>query len=213
MEEYLECKNALEGQGAIIARLFSNLTQDQWQMATKLAGWNIFTLAAHMLRAPDVLIKYATDVVQTPPELNWITYWNFDGPAIAAAVSQRAIDSSANTSPKALPHEFTQVLMTALVMLDGLSPHTVIQSARGTITLLDFAITRVVELTIHTFDLTEALGLPAQFDPSAQQLTVETLEALLNQERPAMLTDDVDFIAAASGRRRYGAIQISAFKN
>lgn len=210
-EDYERSKEAIRGQGEIIASIIAPLTMEQWYAPTKLEGWNVLTLVAHTMRAFVTIIDYSANPLDVPPVHDRISYYRFDGRLAGGAVSQRAVDAAARLNPETVPADFVRAMETALAILDKLPPTTVIKSIFGPIDLAEYAPSRLIELTIHGLDLTLALNQPAQFDPTAQAITVEILEALLDQPRPAELTDDLTFIKAASGRERYPGVHISAF--
>lgn len=211
-EDYLRLKEAIAGQSALISSIIESLDEEQWYRPSKLEGWNVFALVAHILRAPKALVEYAAEPLQVAPKYDRMNYYTFDGPAIAEAVSQRALDIAAHTTPQALTQEFADTVQAALAVFDRVPASTVINSIFGPITAGEYAATRVLELTVHTLDLTLALDMPPRLDPQAQQIVVEILENLLKpQSRPAELSDDVAFILAATGRERRPDVFIKAF--
>ena len=211
MDEYQRCKNALKGQTELILAMVAPLDTAQWYKPSKLAGWDILTLVAHIVRATENLVKYAAEPSDEPAKVDRVSYWHFDGRGVAEGISQRAVEDAAQTSPEALPLEFERSLKTALAVLDNVPASTVIKSRLAPITLVEFTATRILELTIHGLDLALALEEPPRFDPAAQAITVEILEALIKQPRPTELADDIVFIGAAAGRVPYPGLEISAF--
>ena len=198
--DYQTIKEALAGQGQLVLDIIAPLTPTQWQMPTKLPGWDVLTLVAHISRAPDGIIRYTASPVDTPAQVDWASYFRFDGSLIAADVSKRARETVAKMSPATIGADFKHTLNQALQILEQLAPTTVIKTIVGTIELADYAVTRVLELTVHSLDLTLALNQSPRFDPAAQALTVATLEALFGKPRTVDLADDMKFIAAATGR-------------
>jgi hypothetical protein len=71
----------------------------------------------------------------------------------------------------------------------------------------EFVPSRVVEAVVHGMDLTDALGKPIMATPEGIALTASILDELLARRtvggRPADLSDDVDWIRAASGRSEH----------
>ncbi len=211
ISDYEEAKVALRGQSELLTQTLRGLSAEEWKKPSKLAGWDIFTLAAHTMRAPETIIRYGAKPVDEAAQLNHVSYYEFNGPDIAEGVSQRAIESAAKSSPETLPDEFSQIMTEALALLDKWPGSTVIRSAFGTITLEEFIPTRIVELTIHGLDLFLALNQPAEYDVQALKITAEILDKLLSEPRPTALADDANFVAAASGRIPYPGLLIPAF--
>ena len=198
--EYQVTRQALIGQTQIIVDMIAPLTLDQWRQPSTLPGWDILTLVAHIGRATDGIISYAAQPLDSPAVYNWLGYFDFDGSTIAAAVSERAVQTAAQTSPATISVELQHNLQRAVDIMDKLGSHTVVKSRLGPISLGDFAVTRVVEITIHTLDLAASLGQSPRFDTQAQKLTIATLEGLAAQPRPAAYWDDLAFMQAATGR-------------
>jgi hypothetical protein len=68
----------------------------------------------------------------------------------------------------------------------------------------EFVASRIVEAVVHGIDLTQALGGDSIATPEGIAATVAILDDLLARRtipgRPAELSDDLDWILAASGR-------------
>ncbi len=208
--DYQATKEALAGQGQLVLDIIAPLTPAQWRLPTKLPGWDVFTLVAHISRAPDGIIRYTASPVDPPAQVDWASYFRFDGSLIAADVSKRASETAAKMSPTTIEGDFKHTLDTALQILERLAPTTVIKTIAGTIELADYTVTRVLELTVHSLDLTLALNQPPRFDPAALALTIATLEALLDQPRTSAYANDLEFMAAATGRTP-STIRLPAF--
>ena len=75
------------------------------------------------------------------------------------------------------------------------------------IRLDDFVSSRIVEAVVHGLDLTDALGRRSIATRPGVTHTARLLDALLTRsrigERPSDLTDDMDWIRAASGRAQH----------
>lgn len=208
---YTLLKEAIKGQGDFISRIIAGLEEDQWYAPSRLEGWNILTLVAHTMRAPALLSQYSAKPLNVPPEVDHLSYYNFDGRSIAVGVSQRALDSAAKTSPAAIIKEFPQTVEAALVVLETLAPETVFTTASGPIRLDEYTVTRVVEMGVHGLDLLASLKQPLTMYPAAQQIIVDLLTEFLDGPRPTALSDDIAFIEAATGRVRYPSLIIPAF--
>ncbi len=211
MDEYTNLKAAIQNQGALIVEIIKPLTVAQWQAPSRLSGWDVFTLVAHTMRAPLVVSEYGATTLDVPPKRDRYNYYHFEGPTIAAAVSQRAHSTAASLSRETIVTTFEQVLAEAMATLNRLDPAAVITSTFGPIRVDDYSVTRIIELSIHGLDLLVSLGQPLRLDPQAQAITVDVLEKLLNRPRPADLTDDLQFIEVAAGRVEYQGLKISAF--
>jgi len=68
----------------------------------------------------------------------------------------------------------------------------------------EFVASRIVEAVVHGIDLAQALDVPYFASPDGIAVTAAILDDLLGRrttgQRPAGLSDDLDWILAASGR-------------
>jgi uncharacterized protein (TIGR03083 family) len=211
MSDYEKIKAGFAEQGEIIVGLLKNLTDEQWHAPTLLPGWDVYTLAAHIYRSPMVFNQYAANPVDEPAVKTRATYYDFDGQAIGEFVTQRSRDTGSQFTPQTLPNTFRETCAESLSIMQQLPAETVINTHMGTVRIDDFAAGRILEMTVHTFDLTMGLNLPPAFDRNALEVTVGIMDMLLGEPRPAALSDDVDFLLAASGRKPYPGLRLAAF--
>jgi uncharacterized protein (TIGR03083 family) len=210
---YPTIKEGFAGQGENIVRLLQSLNEADFAKPSRLPGWDILTLAAHTMRAPDVVLTYGLNVTTEPPARNRISYYDFKGADIAEAVTQRAREAAETTTAKTIAADFAQVMAKSTEFLETLKGETVIKVIFGTIAVEEYIPTRILEMVIHSLDLTESLGLAPILHPAAEAVTLEILEALLEGERPAALSDNVAFLEAATGRKPYPGLVIPAFSS
>ena len=71
------------------------------------------------------------------------------------------------------------------------------------ITIEDFLLGRVVELTVHGIDLSRSIGSPARPAASAASLVAKLLDGDFGEMRPDGLDDDVAWICVATGREAH----------
>jgi uncharacterized protein (TIGR03083 family) len=211
LSDYDKIKAGFAGQSEIVAGLLESLTTEQWHAPSFLPGWDVYTLAAHIYRSPAIFSQYAANPVASPAAKTRTTYYDFDGQALGESITQRTRDTGSQFTPETLPSAFRDASAESLEIMRQLPPETVINTHFGTVRVDDFAAGRILEMTVHTFDLTLGLNLPPAYDREALEVTVAIMEALLGEPRPAALSDDVDFLLAASGRKPYPGLVIAAF--
>ncbi len=212
MQDYAIIKQAFTHQSALLLDTLNRLETAEWEAPTRLEGWTVYTLVAHMLRVPQTVVGYAAQTVDSEPVVDRITYWNFDGRPAGPGITERALQNAAATTPENMAQTYAEARLKALHTLEMVELTTVISSFHGPIRFGEYLVTRLVELVAHSLDLQASLSyLKVPLDENAVKLVVQTLEGLLKQPRPASLSNDIDFIEAATGRVRREGIVIPAF--
>jgi uncharacterized protein (TIGR03083 family) len=192
---------ALAGEVADLRALLAAQSLAAWQRPTRLPGWDVTILVAHLARGVGRVAEYAATPLAEPPARDRRTYWDYDARAAAPEVDARARAAAAGATPAGLLAELDRALTAGAAAVARLAPATVIPSAMGPIQLVEYLPTRLVEVCIHGLDLRDALGAPLRPTPAALARTAALLDQLLGSPRPADLGDPVAFIEAASGRR------------
>ncbi len=211
MIRYTAIKEGFAGQGENIVQLLKSLSEEDFTKPSRLPGWDILTLAAHTMRAPAVVLSYGLNTVNETSARNRLNYYDFKGADIAEAVTQRAREAADATTAKTIANDFALVMAESTAFLETLSAETVIKVIFGTIAVEEYIPTRILEMVIHSLDITESLGIAPILHPTAEAVTVEIFEGLLLGERPAALADNIAFLEAGSGRKPYPGLVIPAF--
>jgi uncharacterized protein (TIGR03083 family) len=194
---------ALEAEVEDLCRLLADLPDAEWQRPTRLPGWDVTTLVAHLARGVGRIAEYGATPLDEPAQRDRVSYCRYDAAAMAPGVSARAREAARGASPAGLRAALREAAATSRATASRLPPETVIPSAIAPITLAEYVPTRLLEACVHGLDLRAALGAPPTPTPGALASTVQTLEALLDSPRPPDLQDDVAFVEAGTGRRPY----------
>ncbi|MDT0345045.1 sterol carrier family protein [Streptomyces litchfieldiae] len=182
-------RDALLAQVEFVRLAARELTEDQRTAASGLPGWDVHTLLAHvagqMDALPRLLAEPAPPVTRAAVDLN---DWAVSTAGVAGDLDERTrADAAAMPDPvaaiDAAAEELEAVLETA-VREDVLLPHRF-----GAMRALDFTVTRVVELTVHSDDLTRATGRPVRMDRHALATTVRVLADALAAKAPGASTE------------------------
>ncbi|MBI3977892.1 MAG: maleylpyruvate isomerase N-terminal domain-containing protein [Chloroflexi bacterium] len=192
---------ALAAETADILGILEGLEPAQWTSPTRLPGWDVGVLVAHLVRALNQVPTLAASPVADAPSRTRVSYWRFDPATIAPGISARAVESARGATPEKLRGALATALAETLGTVQRLPPNTVLRPALGPITLQEYLPTRVLEVCVHGLDLRRALDLAATPTAEALAMTVDILERLLGSARPPELADPVEFIEAATGRR------------
>ena len=212
MPFYRNIKEAFSQQAAYIHTALENIQPAQWEAPTRLEGWTVYTLAAHLLRMPKTIADFTDDdFAEDMPNKDAVDYWDYSGPEAAEGNTKRTLQIADTTSPETIATDFARAVEAAQKIMHLVPANEVLNTNRGFLQFADYVWTRVLELTVHSLDLADALGKPVELDPEAVKLTVFVLERLLAEPRPMELKDDVEFMEAATGRKKVPGVYIPAF--
>lgn len=193
--------DALAREVGSVGQLLHMLKPKRWEQPTRCAPLTVRELAAHMLRgAVRIEEMMAAGPVDSEPEKDAVTYFQYDSAAEAPVIARRAQEASASF-PKDLAAtwdlEWTKSLQRARMHL-GDDP--VLHSVFGTIRLTEYLKTRIVEVVIHHLDLDDALGKKPHPDAKALELCGDVLRGLLGTDLRPLGVDDVRFALIGTGR-------------
>ncbi|MFD5087246.1 maleylpyruvate isomerase N-terminal domain-containing protein [Kitasatospora sp. NPDC058201] len=182
------------------------LDAEQWGRATRLPGWSVRELYAHVAPTPGLFTRMREAVVDRPATVAHGSavlraYNRPDGVAHTAAdlVADDARELAATVGTGALVARFATEGPKALAGIADLAPTTVIaHPLLGTATLGALAEVAVMEATVHLLDLTAAIGGPPPPDGALQATRVLLAE----------IADPVEFIEAAAGRTRTAVLPV-----
>jgi uncharacterized protein (TIGR03083 family) len=160
---------------------------EQWS-APGLGEWSVLELAAHASRAYTTVADYLAPNGDIDVE-SAADYFRRAMPdaAVNAAIADRGRQEA--ESMAADPVALIEARAASTFDLIERAPvGAVCVSRGGTISLGDYLASRVVELSVHTVDLADAVGFE-QFEPSAgaAKVTISVLGALASQPSPAVL--------------------------
>lgn len=181
--------------------LLDPLPAEAWTRPTRLAGWDVAILVAHLARGAGRVAEFATQPASERPVVDRVSYWQFDMAAAAAGVDERARAAAAGQSPDSLRAALAEAAQGVLQTVQRVAPQTVAVLARGPMTLEEYVPTRVLEACVHGLDLRAALDAAPIPTPDALAVTLDILDQLLGGPRPPEWADSVAFIEAATGRR------------
>ena len=193
--------DALAREVGSVGQLLHVLKPKQWELPTRCAPLTVRELTAHMIRGA-VRIEEMLDAgpVDSEPEKDAITYFQFDstneGPVIVKRAQEAAASFPADLA-KAWDLEWTKALQRARMHL-GDDP--VLPNIFGLIHLSEYLKTRIVEVLIHHMDLDDALGKKPHPDPGALEIVGDVLRGLLGTDLRPVGVDDVRFALIGTGR-------------
>lgn len=192
---------ALRAEVAALTPVLDQLGPDDLTRATRLPGWDVQLLLAHLVRGVGRIGAYLTADIPPAAELDWTGYWTTAvTTADPADVSERARAFAATLNDRPVPHVWRETTAEALRMAEVAPAGRVLPSPFGAMRVDHYLTTRVVEVTVHGLDLRAALALEEVATPAGLAITTALLDALLDDERPTEAGDDLAFVLAATGR-------------
>ncbi|MGA7269617.1 MAG: maleylpyruvate isomerase N-terminal domain-containing protein [Acidimicrobiia bacterium] len=214
MLSYSEIVDILEEELGRLEGVFAGLSDDQWQMETKLVPldtkakhWTVFELAGHF----DISIGLARMLMAEPQDgqvgRDRVSFFIFPRSEVAPVVYDYAYTMVAGKTPQEMPDVLHETFSKTISEARSLPPDTIGPGYYALMRLDEFIASRVVEAVVHGIDLTDALGQDRLAGEAAVRVTAEILDELLARRtvsgRPADLDDDWDWIRAASGRSEH----------
>jgi uncharacterized protein (TIGR03083 family) len=177
-------EDALAGaraQFALLAEGVRDLPDDAFAKPTRLKGWDVAALVAHLGRNAATVTGRVERGTNDKPDTDVLDYLS-GMRAIAEEIGSRAPALAAERTPA----ELRDGLAAGAKALEDLdAPITLtIEGYAGTLSLGDFLVTRCVEGVVHGLDLRAATGVPDKPDPAALKVCVRILAALVERAVP-----------------------------
>lgn len=175
---------ALTGQAEATAEAARRLTPEQRRLPSGLPGWDVNRLLVHIALQADAVPR----LLAAPPPSSGaaqvdLAAWALSTPGIGADLEGEAREEAARTEDGAARIDEAvaqlEVVLESAVRTDVLVPH-----GSGAMRMLDFTVTRLVGLVVHSDDLARATGVPVTFDRQALAATVRLLADALAVKAP-----------------------------
>lgn len=169
--------------------------EDQWDLPG-LGEWNVRELVAHTVRAFRTVDQYLDGTVRDPTPLPsaaayFRTVLAEDDPHPHIAMRARREAADLGDDPLAVAEGLADRVGRMIYRAPAATPvHTFV----GVIALPDYLATRVVELVVHTLDLTAAIGVELPVPPLPGRMAIQVLADLVPDDFMA------DLLLALTGR-------------
>ncbi len=208
---YEETIDVLDAELQRVLETFEAVTEDQWQLPTRLTPldpalphWTVFELAGHF----DISIGLTRMLIAQQevgqPGRDRVSFFIFPRSEVAPVVYDYAYTMVAGKKPGDMPGVLRETFTKTVEESRANPPETVGSGYYALMRLDEFVTSRVVEAVVHGMDLTDALHREPMAGREAIEVTAEILDDLLARRtvagRPTDLSDDLEWIRAASGR-------------
>ena len=215
MGSYEDTISVLEAELAAVERVFAGLSDDQWRLPTKLVPvdpdlphWTVFELAGHF----DIAIGLTRMLIggrdASQPARDRTSFFINPRSETAPVVYDYAYKMVEGKTPADMPGVLHETFSRTVAEARAVPAGTVGPGYFAPMRVDEFVASRIVEAVVHGIDLTQALGRASIATAEGIAVTAAILDDLLARRtipgRPAELSDDLDWILAASGRAEPG---------
>ncbi|WP_217208821.1 maleylpyruvate isomerase family mycothiol-dependent enzyme [Streptomyces sp. AC550_RSS872] len=180
-------RTAILAQFGNIRQAVRTLTPEQLALPTRLEGWTVRDLAAHVTMAVETVSRNLDRDEPAKAELTLLD-WPFATAARAGDIADGTRDlAAANPDLDAL---YARTEDRLAQRLEDASGDRVLAARTGAMTLADHLVTRTVELVVHTDDLNAAVpGLDIPYDRQALAACTRLLADALAAKAPGGSTE------------------------
>jgi uncharacterized protein (TIGR03083 family) len=204
----------LAGELERVEQVFRGLSPEQWQAPTQLVPvdpslphWTVFELAGHFdisIGLTRMLIDGKDDL---QPARDRTSFFINPRSETAPAVYDYAYTMVRGKTPAEMPDVLHETFSLTISQARSVPADTVGPGYFAPMRVDEFVASRILEAVVHGIDLTQALGRDVIATTDGIKATAEILDDLLARRtvgrRPAELSDDLDWILAASGREPF----------
>ncbi|KUN92006.1 maleylpyruvate isomerase family mycothiol-dependent enzyme [Streptomyces caeruleatus] len=178
---------AILAQFGNVRQAIRTLTPEQLALPTRLEGWTVRDLAAHVTMAVETVSRNLDREEPAKAELALLD-WPFATVSRAGDIADDTRDLAAANSDLDDLYARTQDRLTR--RLADASGDRVLAARTGAMTLADYLVTRTVELVVHTDDLNAAVpGLDIPYDRQALAACTRLLADALAAKAPGGSTE------------------------
>jgi uncharacterized protein (TIGR03083 family) len=174
---------AFLAQSAAIRAWLADRDELEFEADSVLSGWDVRTLVGHILLIHVGLLKRLAQPTDQPPVAahEFVSRYRRD----VAMINSSTLEMVSNKVPAALRAELDAAATDVEAVLAGPLPRAV-DTPRGPITTADFLTTRVVELVVHSDDLSRSLTdvEPVELARPALASAVRSLAGFLAARHP-----------------------------
>ncbi|MDX5567594.1 sterol carrier family protein [Streptomyces sp. ID05-04B] len=180
-------RSAVAAQFGNVRRAVAGLTPEQLALPTRLPGWTVRELAAHVTMAVETVSRNIERDEPAKAELTLLE-WPFATAARAAEIGERTRElAAADLDLDVLYARTGERFAAALAAVPG---DRLLATRTGAMSLADYLVTRTVELAVHTDDLNAAVpGLDVPYDRQALAAATRLLADALAAKAPGGATE------------------------
>lgn len=211
MGSYGDIISVLEAELVAVERVFTGLSDDEWRLPTKLVPvdpalphWTVFELAGHFDIAIGLTRMLIAGRDASQPGRDRTSFFINPRSETAPIVYGYAYKMVQGRMPADMPGVLHETFSKTVTEARAVPADTVGPGYFAPMRADEFVASRIVEAVVHGIDLTQALGRENIATAEGIAATAAILDDLLARRtvpgRPPELSDDLEWILAASGR-------------
>ena len=215
MGSYEGTISVLEAELAAVEAVFAGLSGDRWRLPTRLVPvdpelphWTVFELAGHFDISIGLTRMLIAGAEASQPARDRTSFFINPRSETAPVVYSYAYTMVEGKTPADMPGVLHETFSTTVAEARAVPASTVGPGYFAPMRVDEFVASRIVEAVVHGIDLTQALGQEPVATAEGIAATAAILDDLLARRtipgRPPELSDDLDWVLAASGRAESG---------
>lgn len=203
--------STLAAELAAVEDFVRNLPSADWSRPTllepfdtEMPPWTVQELIAHIDISIGLTLGFLQSVQAGQPGRDRVSFFIADRSQVAPVVYDYAKGLAGQHTPTTLTNKLSETFHASIVGARANAADTIGSGYFALMRLDEWIPSRTVEAVVHGLDLTKAVGAAPIATANGVATTADILDQLLARRtvggRPRDLTDDIDFISAASGR-------------
>jgi uncharacterized protein (TIGR03083 family) len=195
--------DALETQCGVLLALVDELAAEDFERPTRCPPMTVKELVVHVAHAAKMTAALAaTDMSGHEPNVDRASWWVSPNRRPPADILAEAQASAAGLNAEAATTMLSREVALLLQQLRSIDPDAVVGNEWRTICAGELTGSRVLEIGVHTMDLSHATMRGERIDPYAASIVTGILDTLLGAPLPVSLGwDGRTYILTATGRR------------
>jgi uncharacterized protein (TIGR03083 family) len=166
------------------------LTSEQRALPAGLPGWDVELLLGHIAAqigaVPELLALPAPDPA---PPVTGLSAWAVSTEAIADRLDESTRGYAREHQDPVAAIDAEAARLTGPVLAEAVRADRIVPHVFGAMRALDFTVTRLVELVVHSDDLARATGVPVPLDRQALAACTRLLADALAVKAPGASTE------------------------
>lgn len=179
---YDALRSALLTQYDGLAGAVAALPVDAYDRPTRLGGWRVAELVAHLTATIDSVPRFLDAPAPPRAEVRLLDY--YAGTAAAAADIDARARAAASGPASGLAGALLTATDRARTALAEVTGDRIVGTRAGSVRLVDYLTTRCVEGTVHALDLAAALAAEPVRERGAERAAVRLLAGMLADRAP-----------------------------
>ncbi|GAC1420972.1 MAG: hypothetical protein NVSMB57_14710 [Actinomycetota bacterium] len=182
--------------------LLRRLSAADWDRPTRCAPLDVREIVAHALRGSSRLLHLAQEPTEGEAETDAVQYFRYDPVAEGPMIAQRAQEAAEGRTGEDLARDWSTQWPKAVEAARAVLPPAMIVNpvAPERMLLSEYVKTRVLEVTVHSMDVRDALGLAPDPTKEGLDVTCAILRGLLGADLRPHGVDEVRFVLTGTGR-------------